>query len=239
MKKNTILSLKNINKSINSSQILKNISLEVLEWEIYGFLWPNWAWKTTTMKIIMWLLSKDDWEISILWEKTLTKKIKQNIWFMPENTYLYKHLTGREFLEFNANFFDIDKSEINKKIDYLSKKVWLENALEKPLSSYSKWMLQRIWLAQSIIWNPKIVFLDEPMSWLDPIWRKIIKDMIIDLKNQGISVFLNTHILADAQEMCDKISIINFWEIIVSWKKVSDIEWNLEDFFINSIENAK
>lgn len=239
MKKNTILSLKNINKSINSTQILKNISLEVLEWEIYGFLWPNWAWKTTTMKIIMWLLSKDDWEISILWEKTLTKKIKQDIWFMPENTYLYKHLTGREFLQFNANFFDIDKSEINKKIDYLSKKVWLENALEKPLYSYSKWMLQRIWLAQSIIWKPKIVFLDEPMSWLDPIWRKIIKDMIIDLKNQGISVFLNTHILADAQEMCDKISIINLWEIIVSWKKVSDIEWNLEDFFINSIENAK
>lgn len=238
MEENKILFLEKINKNIWKNHILKDISLDVNYWEIYWFLWPNWAWKTTTMKIIMGLLNLDSWKISILWKESLDNKTKAQIWFMPENTYLYKHLTWREFLEFNANFFDLNTQEIQDKILYLSKKVWLENALEKPLSTYSKWMLQRIWLAQSVIWNPKIVFLDEPMSWLDPIWRKIIKNIILELKSQGISVFLNTHILADAQEMCDRISIINEWKIIVSWKKICDIEGNLEDFFIDCIDKS-
>ena len=96
-------------------------------------------------------------------------------------------------------------------------------------------MLQRIWLAQAIINEPKLLFLDEPMSWLDPIWRKMVKDLIVELNSSGTTIFFNTHILADVESICDKISIIHNWEIIVESKKMSDIKWHLEDFFIESV----
>jgi len=96
-------------------------------------------------------------------------------------------------------------------------------------------MLQRIWLAQAIINEPKLLFLDEPMSWLDPIWRKMVKDLIVELNSSGTTIFFNTHILADVESICDKISIIHNWEIIVESKKVSEIKGSLEDYFIEQV----
>ena len=96
-------------------------------------------------------------------------------------------------------------------------------------------MLQRVWLAQSIINDPKILFLDEPMSWLDPIWRKMVKDLIVELKKAWTTIFFNTHILADVESICDKFSIINKWEIVVESMKVSDLQMPLEDFFIQKV----
>jgi ABC-2 type transport system ATP-binding protein len=117
--------------------------------------------------------------------------------------------------------------------------VWLENAWNKRLSDYSKWMLQRIWLAQAIINDPKLLFLDEPMSWLDPIGRKMVKDLLLELKDDWTTIFFNTHILADAESMCNKISIIHKWKIIVESKKIKDIEENLENYFIHHVEKAE
>ena len=154
---------------------------------------------------------------------------------MPENTYLYKYLTWREFLRFNWTFFGIEKNALEEKIELLLKKVWLENAWDKYLNEYSKWMLQRIWLAQSIINDPKLLFLDEPMSWLDPIWRKMVKDLLVELKKAWTTIFFNTHILADVESICDKFSIINKWEIVVESMKVSDLQMPLEDFFIQKV----
>lgn len=154
---------------------------------------------------------------------------------MPENTYLYKHLTGREFLEFNGAFFGISWSKLDKKVTQLLKRVGLEDAGDKRLSEYSKWMLQRVWLAQSIINGPKLLFLDEPMSGLDPIGRKMVKDLLVWLREEGTTIFFNTHILADVESICDTISIIHQWRIIVESKKVSSIKWSLEDFFIKKI----
>lgn len=233
-----ILELKNVLKYLNWNMILDNVSFEVEKWDIYGFLWPNWAWKTTTMKCIMWLIEPEEWEIKIFWENWLSLKAKEKIGFMPENTYLYKHLTWEEFLRFNGKFFDIKNEELEKRIEKLLKKVWLEHAWKKKLSDYSKWMLQRIWLAQSIINEPKLLFLDEPMSWLDPIWRKMVKDLLLDLQEEWTTIFFNTHILADAESMCNKISIIHKWKIIVESKNVKEIDENLEDYFIHNIENA-
>lgn len=230
-----ILEVKKINKTLSKKQVLFDVNFSVEEWEIYGFLWPNWAWKTTTMKSILWLIEPESWEIVIFWEKWLTLEVKKKIGFMPENTYLYKHLTWREFLEFNWKFFWLKWQELDKKVEELLKRVGLEKAGDKYLKDYSKWMLQRVWLAQSIINNPKLLFLDEPMSGLDPIWRKMVKDLIVSLRNEWTTIFFNTHILADVEEICDKISIINYWKIIVENKKVSEIDGRLEDFFIEKV----
>lgn len=233
-----ILEVKEVVKDLSWVEVLHSVNFEVLEWEIYGFLGPNWAGKTTTMKCIMWLIKPESGEIEILWDKNLETKTKAQIWFMPENTYLYKYLTGKEFLRFNWKFFWLEWEKLEKKVEELLARVWLTDAGDKYLAEYSKWMLQRVWLAQSIINNPKILFLDEPMSWLDPIWRKMVKDLIVELRKEGTTIFFNTHILADVESICDKFSIINKWNIIVQNKKVSELEKSLEDFFIEEIEKS-
>lgn len=234
----SILEVKKINKTLAKKRVLKNVSFSVKKGEIYGFLGPNWAWKTTTMKCIMGLIEPESWEIKIFGTPRLTLEDKKSIGFMPENTYLYKHLSGEEFLKFNAKFFWYEEDECEKKIDEVIKKVWLGDAKKKYLKEYSKWMLQRIWLAQAIINDPKILFLDEPMSWLDPIGRRKIRELLQDLKKSWTTIFFNTHILADVESICDTISIINEWKMLVENKKVKDVKWNLEDFFIDTIAKA-
>ena len=231
-----ILEVKNVVKYLTKKEILKNISFTVNAGEIYGFLWPNGAWKTTTMKSIMGLIEPESGTISVFWELGLTKKSKEKIGFMPENTYLYKHLTGREFLDFNGKFFWLEGEALKTRVDELLQRVWLDTAADKYLHTYSKGMLQRVWLAQSIINKPQLLFLDEPMSGLDPIGRKMVKDLLVSLREEGTTIFFNTHILADVESICDRISIIHQWNLIVEWKKISDIKWHLEDFFIEKIE---
>jgi len=232
------LIVQKLNKSFKKKQILSDVSFEVRDWETYGFLWPNWAWKTTTMKTILGFIKTDSWDIKIFGKTWLDLENKKKIWFMPENTYLYKYLTWREFLLFNWAFFDLSKVELEKRVVELLEKVWLTEAADKYLKDYSKWMLQRVWLAQAIINKPKLLFLDEPMSWLDPIWRKMVKDLLVELKKDGTTIFFNTHILSDVESICDRISIIHKWNIIVKDKSLKDIEWSLEDFFIEQINNS-
>lgn len=153
---------------------------------------------------------------------------------MPENTYLYKYLTGREFLRFNGKFFDIPHDILEARINALIEKVGLEHAKDKLLAKYSKGMLQRIGLAQAIINEPKIVFLDEPMSGLDPVGRKMVKDLILELKERGTTVFFNTHILSDVESICDHFAIIHFGKIVAN-QEVSKLTVPLEDFFMEVI----
>ncbi len=234
-----ILKVKNLTKKIKWKLILDKVSFEVKSGEVYGFLWPNWAWKTTTMKCIMWFIWYDDWEIYVFNTKWLTLQDKKKIWFMPENTYLYKHLKTEEFLQFNWKFFGLSWKKLEKKAEELLQKVWLSHAKWKYLKEFSKWMLQRIWLAQAIINEPKLIFLDEPMSWLDPIWRKMVKDLIYELKQNWTTIFFNTHILSDVESICDRVSIINKWKLIVESQDVKEIlnKQSLEDFFIEKVQN--
>jgi ABC-2 type transport system ATP-binding protein len=232
-----ILKVKNLNKILWKKQVLNNVSFEVKSGELYGFLWPNGAGKTTTMKNILGFLEPDSGEIEIFWTKWLTLKDKEQIGFMPENTYLYKHLKTKEFLRFNGKFFGLKWDKLEKRIDKVLQRVGLTDAWDKYLKEFSKWMLQRIWLAQAIINKPKILFLDEPMSWLDPIWRKMVKNLLWDLKMEWTTIFFNTHILSDVESICDRVSIIHKWNIIVSWEKVEKIlkKSSLEDFFIEKV----
>lgn len=232
----TILEVKNIVKFLAKKKILKDVSFSVEAGEIYGFLWPNGAGKTTTMKSIMGLIEPESGEIKVFGEKWLTKKAKEKIGFMPENTYLYKHLTGREFLKFNGKFFWLEWKQLDQRVEELLKRVGLQEAGDKYLHSYSKGMLQRVGLAQSIINKPKLVFLDEPMSGLDPIGRKMVKDLLVSLREEETTVFFNTHILADVESICDRVSIIHQGNLIVEGKKISDISGSLEDFFIENIQ---
>ena len=235
MKKESVLLISDISKYLDGKQILFNVSLDIKEWEVFGFLGPNWAGKTTTMKCILWLIKPENWTIEILWSNKLDNGIKAQIWFMPENTYLYKYLTWREFLKFNAWFFNIPKSEMDDRVNDLLDKVGLKDSGNKLLAKYSKWMLQRIWLAQAILNDPKIVFLDEPMSWLDPLGRKMVKDLILDLKKNWTTVFFNTHILSDVESICDRFAIINKWHLIAE-DKIKNLTAPLEDIFIEKIK---
>jgi len=233
----SILKVENITKKLWNKLVLDDVSFEVIQWEIYWFLWPNGAWKTTTMKTIMWLIKQDSWNIEVLWEKWLNIKAKEKIGFMPENTYLYKYLKWREFLKFNWGFYWLKWKDLEERIEYVLDKVWLKDAWDKYLYEYSKWMLQRIWLAQSIINKPELLFLDEPMSWLDPIWRKQVKDLLVELNKMWTTIFFNTHILADVESICHKFSIIHNWKMIVTSKEVSSLDMPLEDFFIKKVSS--
>ncbi len=230
-----ILEVNKISKQLGNNQVLQEVHFEVLEWEIYGFLWPNGAGKTTTMKAIMGLLVPDSGSISVFGWAGLWVEAKKKIWFMPENTYLYKYLTGREFLQFNGSFFWLKWADWDQRVEFLLQKVWLQHAGDTYLHAYSKWMLQRIGLAQSIINKPKLLFLDEPMSGLDPIGRKLIKDLLVELRDEGTTIFFNTHILADVESICDKFSIIHKWKIVVESMKIKDLKKPLEEFFIEKV----
>ena len=232
-----VLKVKKLNKTIKNKKVLNDVSFKVKAWEIYGFLWPNGAGKTTTMKCIMEFISYDSGKIEVFWTEWLSLDDKQNIGFMPENTYLYKHLKTKEFLEFNWNFFGLEWKKLKKRINELLEKVGLEHAENKYLKEFSKWMLQRIGLAQAIINKPKLVFLDEPMSGLDPIGRKMVKDLIAELKQNWTTVFFNTHILSDVESVCDRVSIIDKWNLIVEWEDVKKIlkKQSLEEFFIEKV----
>lgn len=160
--------------------------------------------------------------------------VQERIGFMPENTYLYKYLTGDEFLDFNASFYGLSGAKLEKRKTEILEKVGLANARNKRLNTYSKGMLQRIGLAQAILHDPDIVFLDEPMSGLDPIGRKMIKDLMLELKSQGKTLFFNTHILSDVEAICDRFAIIDRG-CIVADMRVDALDIPLEDFFMEKV----
>ena len=230
-----ILEVEKIDKNLAGKQVLFGVDFSVKKWDIYGFLWPNGAGKTTTMKCILGLITPEKWSIKVLGEEGLTIEAKKRIGFMPENTYLYKYLTWREFLRFNGTFFGLKGDTLETRVDELLHEVGLYEAGNTYLKNYSKWMLQRVWLAQSIINKPELLFLDEPMSGLDPIGRKMVKDLLVKLRDSGTTIFFNTHILADVESICDRISIINKWYLIVEGERVDKLKGSLEDFFIEQV----
>lgn len=227
--------IENLDKFLDGKQVLFDINLSIATGEVFGFLGPNGAGKTTTMKTILGLIRPDNGSVSIFGDAALSSETKGKIGFMPENTYLYKYLTGREFLRFNGKFFDISDTDLDERIEEILHKVGLETAGDKLLAKYSKGMLQRIGLGQAIINHPSIVFLDEPMSGLDPIGRKMVKDLILELKANGTTVFFNTHILSDVESICDSFAIIHQGHLIANGS-VKNLDKPLEEYFIEKIQ---
>ena len=192
-----------------SVSALTNLNLTIERGEIFGLLGPNGSGKTTTVKLLLGLLFPTSGKSWLLGHPSNDLKIKSKIGFLPEESYLYKFLNAEEILDFYGKLFDIPKIERRLRIDKLIDDVGLHPYRKRPLSQYSKGMLRRIGLAQAIINDPELVILDEPTSGLDPIASREIKDLILDFKRQGKTVILCSHLLADVQNICDRVAILN------------------------------
>jgi ABC-2 type transport system ATP-binding protein len=190
-------------------QALYSLSLAVEEGEVFGYLGPNGAGKTTTLKLLMGLIYPTRGSAKILGRDISDPWMKAQIGFLPEQPYFYDHLTARELLDYYAGLSGVPGKDRKRRIDEVLKRVALPDAGHTQLRKYSKGMLQRVGIAQAIIHDPKIIFLDEPMSGLDPIGRREVRDLIQALKEEGKTIFFSTHILSDAETLCDRVGVIN------------------------------
>ena len=192
---------------------LRPLNLSVEEGEIFGFLGPNGAGKTTTLKLLMGLVFPSGGSARILGMEIKDPGMKAQIGFLPEQPYFYDYLTANELLEYYAQLSGVAARERRQKVSQVLARVGLEDVRRTQLRKFSKGMLQRVGIAQAILHDPKVLFFDEPMSGLDPMGRREVRDLIEELKRQGKTVFFSTHILSDAESLCDRVAIIHLGEL--------------------------
>lgn len=189
---------------------LDRLSLEVRRGEIFGFLGPNGAGKTTTLKLLMRLIYPTEGTARILGREIDDVRTRERVGYLPENPYFYDYLSGRELLEYTAALFGIAKPQARERASALLAVVGLEPArANRQLRKYSKGMLQRIGIAQALVNDPEVVFLDEPMSGLDPIGRREVRDLLLALREQNKTIFFSSHILSDVEALCDRAAILS------------------------------
>jgi len=192
---------------------LRPLHLTVREGEIFGFLGPNGAGKTTTLKLLMGLIFPTAGSARILGMEVNDPAMKAQIGFLPEQPYFYDYLTAGELLEYYGQLSGVDAKQRSSKVNEVLGRVGLPDVGGVQLRKFSKGMLQRVGIAQSILHDPKIVFFDEPMSGLDPMGRREVRDLMEQLKHEGKTVFFSTHILSDAEALCDRVAIIHQGEL--------------------------
>ncbi|HXI02190.1 MAG TPA: ABC transporter ATP-binding protein [Candidatus Saccharimonadales bacterium] len=189
--------------------VLNGLSLSVRRGEIFGLLGQNGAGKTTAIKIILGLIFPDSGSVRILGRKNSVAAVRERIGFLPENPYFYEYLTAREFLDYIGRLFGFSAEERLQRIDAILDRVGMSERADVQLRKFSKGMVQRIGLAQALINDPDFVILDEPMSGLDPIGRREFRDIILSLRERGKTVFFSSHILSDAEALCDRVGIVH------------------------------
>lgn len=187
---------------------LDNLNLQVEGGEVFGFLGPNGAGKTTTLKLLMGLIFPTAGTARVLGHSIDDIRMHRDIGYLPEQPYFYDYLTARELLDYYARFSGYEAKERRERVARFLELVGLTGAANTQLRKFSKGMLQRAGIAQAIIHDPKVIFLDEPMSGLDPVGRREVRDIIQDLKHQGRTVFFSTHILSDAEMLCDRVAVL-------------------------------
>ena len=192
---------------------LRPLHLNVEEGEILGFLGPNGAGKTTTLKLLMGLIYPTGGAARILGKEWTDPAVKAQIGFLPEQPYFYDYLTAGELLEYYAQLSGVPAKDRGKRVQAMLDRVGLPEVSRVQLRKFSKGMLQRVGVAQAILHDPKVVFLDEPMSGLDPMGRRDVRDLIEQLKQEGKTVFFSTHILSDAEALCDRVAIIHLGQL--------------------------
>jgi ABC-2 type transport system ATP-binding protein len=187
---------------------VRDLNLRIEPGEVYGLLGPNGSGKSTTLKIILGLVSPTRGRTEIFGRDSRLVESREAVGFLPENPYFYKFLTGAETLRFFGRLCGMAGATLKTRVDELLDLVGLNKARNRRLGTYSKGMLQRIGLAQALIYDPRLVVLDEPTAGVDPAGSREIRDLIMDLKRRGITVLLSSHLLAQAQEICDRIGIL-------------------------------
>jgi ABC-2 type transport system ATP-binding protein len=188
---------------------LAPLHLVVEEGEIFGFLGPNGAGKTTTLKLLMGLVFPSGGTARILGRDWTDAEVKARIGFLPEQPYFYDYLTAHELLDYYGQLSGVSAAERKRRIPEMLSRVGLNDVQGMQLRKFSKGMLQRVGIAQAILHDPKVVFFDEPMSGLDPLGRREVRDLMTQLKAEGKTVFFSTHILSDAESLCDRVAIIH------------------------------
>lgn len=193
---------------LKKKRSLEDLSMHVQRGEVFGFLGPNGAGKSTTIKLLMRLIFPTSGTARILGKSIDDVSMHQDIGYLPEQPYFYDYLTAGELLDYFGRIHGLKASERRQRVERALKKVGLETAKKIQLRKYSKGMLQRAGLAQAILHDPEVVVLDEPMSGLDPLGRREVRDIILELKKDGRTVLFSTHILSDAEMLCDRVGVI-------------------------------
>src|SRR5947199_10598345 len=187
---------------------LEGLNMQVERGEVFGFIGPNGAGKSTTIKLLMRLIFPTAGSARILGKPISDIEMHRDIGYLPEQPYFYDYLTAAELLDYFARIHDLPSADRKERVQRMLKKVGLETAGKIQLRKYSKGMLQRVGLAQAILHDPKVVMLDEPMSGLDPVGRREVRDIILELKQAGKTILFSTHILPDAEMLCDRVGVI-------------------------------
>lgn len=201
---------KEFKEGIGSRKVkaLEDLTLEIHKGEVFGFLGPNGAGKSTAIKILINLISPDTGHASIMGKDVMDKDTRRHVGYLPENPYFYDYLTAEELLWFGGRASGLSSNVIKERTNELLNKVNLQAARKRQLRTYSKGMVQRAGIALALIHDPDVVILDEPMSGLDPIGRKMVSDIMMELKKQGKTIFFSSHILTDIERFCDRVGII-------------------------------
>jgi ABC-2 type transport system ATP-binding protein len=193
---------------------LEELTLSVPRGEVFGYLGPNGAGKTTTLKLLLGLLRADRGSARVLGVPHTERAWRYRAGYLPENPYLYDYLTPQEYLDYAGRLFGMPASERRERSAQLLRRVGLADSARVPMRRFSKGMLQRAGLAQALLNDPELVFLDEPMSGLDPIGRHMVKEVILDLRSRGRTVFFSTHILSDAESLCDRVGLLRAGRLV-------------------------
>jgi ABC-2 type transport system ATP-binding protein len=198
-----------VGSGLTSKLALDQVNFSVKRGEVFGFLGPNGAGKTSLIKILVGILRTDRGECRIMGHDSGTREAKLKLGYLPERPYFHDFLTAGEFLKFHGRLVGLSDKEIEKNIPALLKKVGLSKSREQRLRTFSKGMLQRIGFAQALLHDPDILILDEPMSGLDPVGRREVRDIISEVASQGKTIFFSTHIVHDVEVICTTVGFIN------------------------------
>lgn len=196
--------------------VLRDLSLCVGQGEVFGFLGPNGAGKTTTLKILLGLIRQTSGRVEVFGAPAGAVEAHGRIGFLPESPYFYDYLTAQEFLRFYGRLARMHGAKLTQRITSLLEILGLTEARNRQLRKFSKGMLQRLGLAQALIHDPELLILDEPMSGLDPLGRKEVRDLILQLREQGKTVFFSTHIIPDVETICDRVAVIVKGNVVAS-----------------------
>jgi ABC-2 type transport system ATP-binding protein len=193
---------------------LNDVTLSVGVSEVFGYLGPNGAGKTTTLKVLFGLVRRERGTIEVLGLPHADRAWRGRVGYLPEHPYLYDSLTPREYLAYAAQLSGVLRSSVSSRVDAVLEQVGLGSSRDKLMRTFSKGMVQRAGLAQALVGDPDLLILDEPMSGLDPIGRASVRRLILDLKRAGKTIFFSTHILSDAETLCDRVAILRLGRVV-------------------------
>lgn len=217
-----VIELEGLSKLFAGGRGVRSLDLRVARGEVFGFIGPNGAGKTTTLKMILGLIFPTRGSAKLFGKPVTDPEARRKLGFLPENPYLYQYLTGNELMDFCGRLVGLSAFDRRKKSAELIERVGLGHAADRPVRKYSKGMMQRLGLAQALLGDPELLVLDEPMTGLDPIGRKEVRDLMMEEKKRGRTLIFSSHILSDVEMLCDRVAIIHLGQMS-AYGKLSDL----------------